>query len=280
MKMTKIISLLLAAVLVITCFAGCGKETEKATISSLEDLKGKKVAVQTGTTSEDKIKELNEQGYNIEYQPYESVTQCFDDLKFGRVDAVLTDSVVAAYYTNGNDQFKNAWMSPEAEPMGICLKKGNDALTELIEDAIDTLYYNGTIEKIAKDNFGQVEGYTDTSIRNVKEAPELDTSALKYLIKDGVLQVGSEISYPPMEYVDDDGTTYKGFDVDFAKAIGELLGVKVEFVSVTFDAIFSGLDKGSYDLGMAAISITPERQENYNMTEPYVANCLEIVTAA
>jgi ABC-type amino acid transport substrate-binding protein len=63
-----------------------------------------------------------------------------------------------------------------------------------------------------------------------------------------------------------------------SKKLGELLGVEVEFVNTTFDGIFAGLEKGDYDCIISAISITPERQEKYNMTEPYVANALCIVT--
>ena len=280
--MKKLLSLLLAVILCASIFTGCASNNSEnsAEINSLESLKGKNVAVQTGTTSEDKIKELNEQGYDIKMQSYESVVQCFDDLKLGRVDAVLTDSVVAAYYTNGNDGYVNAWMSKEAEPMGLCLKKGNEDLTAIIEAAVDTLYYNGKIEELAKKNFGQVEGYTDTTIRKVTEEPTIDTSKLNsLLLEDGVLKVGAEISYPPMEYVAEDGKTFVGFDVDLMEEVGKLLGVKIEWVNITFDAIFSGLDRGDYDIGVSAISITPERQQNYSMTEPYVANCLEIVTA-
>jgi len=61
----------------------------------------------------------------INVSRYEKVTQCFDDLILGRVDAVYVDSVVAAYYTLGSKEYERVWLSPEDEPLGICLAKGS-----------------------------------------------------------------------------------------------------------------------------------------------------------
>lgn len=83
--------------------------------------------------------------------PYEKVTQCFDDLALGRVDAVYVDSVVAGYYLAEDDtKYQKTWTSETGEPIGVCLKKGNDDLKELIEGAIDTLYYDGTMRSFPK----------------------------------------------------------------------------------------------------------------------------------
>ena len=81
-----------------------------------------------------------------------------------------------------------------------------------------------------------------------------------------------------MEYTDDSGLEYIGFDVDLAKELASMFGLEVEFVNTTFDGVFAGLDKGQYDMIIAAVSITPERQAAYEMTEPYVSNQLVIVT--
>lgn len=98
-------------------------------------------------------------------------------------------------------------------------------------------------------------------------------------IKEGVLQVGMEMTYPPMEYMDTDGATPIGFDVEFAKALGEELGLKVELVDTAWDGIFASLDSNRYDCVISAVSITPDRIESYNLSKPYVANKLCIVTS-
>lgn len=96
-------------------------------------------------------------------------------------------------------------------------------------------------------------------------------------LKDGTLKVAMEIGYPPMEYFDKDGTTPIGFDVEMSKAIAEYLGLEVEYVDVAWDGIFSGLDSDKYDIVCSSCSITPERQKNFLMTEPYVQNRIELL---
>jgi polar amino acid transport system substrate-binding protein len=254
---------------------GSGEQTEGAAavqIASPDDFAGHKIACQTATTASDSIRELNEAG-DITVSEYESITQCFDDLKIGRVDAVYVDSVVAAYYIKDNDDFKRTWLSDTPEPMGICVKKGNDKLAEAIEAAINTMYYDGSMAEIAAKNFDS--NYSE-GLREVTEQPEIPTDIAT--LTPGILKVGMEATYPPMEYTTDDGSEFIGFDIDVSNRLGELLGTGVEFVNTTFDGIFAGLDKGDYDCILSAISITPERQENYIMSEPYVANALCIVT--
>ncbi|MBR5273310.1 MAG: transporter substrate-binding domain-containing protein [Clostridia bacterium] len=274
--MKKILSLMLVLIMCAALFCGCGSEAEKKTIKSLEDLDGCKVAVQIATTSDDIITELIEGGKTITANRYEKVTQCFDDLSLGRVDAVLVDSVVAAYYMGADaDKFEISWESTEGEPMGICLNKNSTELAEVIEAAIDTLYYDGTISTLAKKHFGN--DFT-AGLRTVTEKPVIDTAKIKTMTN-GVLTIGAEVGYPPMEYLADDGVTYIGFDIDIANAIGELLGLEVKFINTAWDGIFAALEKGEFDCIISSVSITEERQEKYILTEPYVSNRQQIVVA-
>ena len=100
------------------------------------------------------------------------------------------------------------------------------------------------------------------------------------LIKSGVLSVGCEVGYPPMEYTTEDGLTNIGFDIDVGKAIAALLGLEWELIDTSWEGIFASLDKGEYDCIISAVSITPDRQQRFILTEPYVANALCIVTRA
>lgn len=91
------------------------------------------------------------------------------------------------------------------------------------------------------------------------------------------LKVGIEIGYPPMEYFDEDGATAIGFDVEFAKALGEEMGVEVEFVDTAWDGIFAGLDTDKYDVIISTVSYTEDRDANYTLTKPYIANAPVLV---
>ena len=123
-------------------------------IDSMEALNGHSTAVQAETTSDDYMKEHGAE-LGVELFQYDKVINCFDDLKTGRTDSVFTDSVVAAYYL-GDDaaNYKTVWENAELEPIGICLKKGNDELTAKIEEALDALYADGTLGSIAEKHFG------------------------------------------------------------------------------------------------------------------------------
>jgi polar amino acid transport system substrate-binding protein len=97
-------------------------------------------------------------------------------------------------------------------------------------------------------------------------------------IKPGVLMVGMEISYPPMEYFGPDGRTPMGFDVEMGKAIAEKMGLKAEFVNTSWDGIFAGVETRRYDCIMSAVTITPERLQAHNFSKPYIGNAMSIVT--
>jgi len=95
-------------------------------------------------------------------------------------------------------------------------------------------------------------------------------------IKNGVLTVGVEIGYPPMEYYDTDGKTLIGFDIDLTKALAETLGLSVEYIDVAWEGIMAGLDTNRYDLAVN-ITILPERQVKYNFTKPYLDSSITIM---
>jgi polar amino acid transport system substrate-binding protein len=137
-------------------------------IDSPAKFEGRKISAQSDTTASDDLDKMIEAGANIDVYRYEKVTQCFDDLKLGRVDAVYVDSVVAAFYTKDDVSFRRTWISDVPEPMGICLAKGSTQLAAAVEAAIDTLNYTGQMNEIAMKNFG--DDFT-AGLRTVTEMP-------------------------------------------------------------------------------------------------------------
>jgi His/Glu/Gln/Arg/opine family amino acid ABC transporter permease subunit len=83
------------------------------------------------------------------------------------------------------------------------------------------------------------------------------------------MRVGTDATYPPFEYVDDQTRRITGFDIDLIAAIGNVLGVKAEFVVAPFDGIISGLNSGKYDCVISSMTITPERAAAVLFSEPY-----------
>ena len=116
---------------------------------------GLDVAYQLETTSDDYMRGLEEEGLVLNHRRYEKVMYCFDELKLGRVDVIVTDLLVAYDYVAPEDSpFEIVWTSTEDEKFGICMKKGNDALTQAINAAIDELFEDGTMHAISDKIFG------------------------------------------------------------------------------------------------------------------------------
>jgi len=73
---------------------------------------------------------------------------------------------------------------------------------------------------------------------------------------EGLIRVGMDASWPPFEFVDDDGQMV-GLDVDLARAIGQRLGVQVELVNVGFDSLYDALYVGRFDAIISALPYDP-----------------------
>jgi polar amino acid transport system substrate-binding protein len=96
-------------------------------------------------------------------------------------------------------------------------------------------------------------------------------------IRPGVLMVGMDISYPPMEYFGPDGITPMGFNVDLARALAERLNLRPELINTAWEGIFDGVETNRYDVIISSVTITPARMERHNFSKPYIANTLAMV---
>lgn len=91
-----------------------------------------------------------------------------------------------------------------------------------------------------------------------------------------VITIGVDDSYPPMEFRDENNKLV-GFDIDFGTALAEEMGVEFEYVPTAWDGIFVGLTSDKYDCIISSVSLTPERLESYEFTNPYLSNGQVIV---
>jgi polar amino acid transport system substrate-binding protein len=88
---------------------------------------------------------------------------------------------------------------------------------------------------------------------------------------DGKIVIGTDASYAPNEFLDTDGKTVVGWDVDLFNAVAAKLGLKTEWQSATFDAIIPGVQSGKYEMGISSFTINDERKEQVNMTSYFSA---------
>ena len=83
-----------------------------------------------------------------------------------------------------------------------------------------------------------------------------------------VVRIGTEGAYPPFNYINDAGQL-EGFEIELGNAICERAGLTCEFVQNEWDSIIPNLVSGNYDVIMAGMSITEERDEVIDFTQDY-----------
>ncbi|MCX5429068.1 ABC transporter substrate-binding protein [Streptomyces sp. NBC_00257] len=102
---------------------------------------------------------------------------------------------------------------------------------------------------------------TKNGPRNSASAQAPLAGLLPKEIKDkGIIKVGSDIAYPPVEFKDKSGKTV-GIDPDIGAALGKQLGVTFQFQNGTFDTLITGLRSKRYDLAMSSMTDTKDRQQ-------------------
>ena len=96
----------------------------------------------------------------------------------------------------------------------------------------------------------------------------------------GVLRVGSDVAYPPFEYVDEETGEFIGFDMDLIREVGRRLDMQVEIINTAWEGILPGLLAGHYDVVISAMTITDERAQVVDFSDPYFATGQVIVVRA
>jgi polar amino acid transport system substrate-binding protein len=88
---------------------------------------------------------------------------------------------------------------------------------------------------------------------------------------DGKITVGTDPTYAPNEFLDTDGKTVIGFDVDLFNAVAAKLGLRTEYVSSKFGDIIAGVQSGKYEIGVSSFTINDERKAQTLMVSYFSA---------
>jgi cyclohexadienyl dehydratase len=91
---------------------------------------------------------------------------------------------------------------------------------------------------------------------------------LQAIVQRGTLRVGMTGDYPPFSALDSVTSTFRGFDVDVAEAIGKALGVRVEYVRTTWPRLSEDFAADRFDVAMGGISVTPDRESKGPFSNP------------
>lgn len=236
----------------IALLSGCGEQAVVNTVNSLDDLSGKKIGVQRKTTGDVYASDIE----GAEVVRFNRGIDAVTALKKGVVDAVIIDDVPAEVFVEEVSGLKLLDEPFADEEYGIAVNKNNSELLENINAALEKLENDGTLDQI-KDAW--IMGETQTS---AYEGQNKDSYA------NGVMKMITNAEFPPYESMTEDGEII-GIDVDIMKAICDELDMKLEVENTAFDSVIVSVERGTSSVAASGITITPDRLEHVDFSNPY-----------
>ena len=251
--MKKFLAAVSALLLTLCMFTGCAAEqsSQQSSVTCADDLVGKKIGVQIGTTGMTYAEGV--EGATVE--KYNKGADAIEALKQGKIDAVLIDASPAKYFASKNSDIVILDDPFAVEEYACAVKKGNDALTQQINEALTQLRDNGTLELIEQnwlvdDEYG----------KHPYESP----ADVTY---DGRLVMATNAEFAPYEFKEEGEIV--GFDVDMMRAVCDILGKELVIDDIAFDSVIAAVDSGKADVGVAGMTVTEDRLKNVNFSDSY-----------
>ena len=251
--MKKIISLILAATMltgIMFAFASCGNKSAT------------KIAIQSGTTSEAYAKVLK----NVEIVSFDTFALAAQGMKNGNADYVMVDKTTANAICKEIEGLKIIDIALSSEFYGIGIDPAQPELKTQIDsilvtkaaviDAIKTKYFNGEEDKYV----------------GIESAKKDVSKADKQLV------VATNAEFAPWEYKE--GNKYYGIDMEIAKIIADELGLELVIDDMQFNMVVGAVGSQAVDIAMSGITITAERLDVINFSNPYYTESIVVVCKA
>lgn len=300
----RIMAVVLAAVLCALCFTACGGNensttapsngdasaavTGVAAAKSIADLKGMKIAAQTGTFHADALNQIPD----AKGSTLPDFTELLNAVKSGTIDGYIAEepTAISACRMNSNLDYlhlknNDTGFTATAADVGIAigLKKGSDLLDKMNE------VIKGITEEQKEQLMEQIIAVKagDTVEKFVLESEEPANPT-------GTLKVAMECAYEPYNWTETssdtrtlgavaisgegkEGQYANGYDVQVAKYVANKLGMKLEVYSYDWDSLIPALNSGAVDAIVAGMSPTAERKEQIDFTETYYESNLVVI---
>jgi polar amino acid transport system substrate-binding protein len=112
---------------------------------------------------------------------------------------------------------------------------------------------------------------TSQAVPSGSANPDLVAKIPEKIKSKGTITIGVDASYAPNEFLDTDGKTVIGMDVDVFNAVAQQFGLKTEWVPAKFDSIIVGVQSGKYDVGVSSFTINDKRKQQVNMVSYFNA---------
>lgn len=251
--MKKFVSLIIMTAMVLSLTA-CGSKTPANTVFSVADLPGKTIGVQLGTTGDIYASDYEAEGSTIER--YNKGADAIQALKQGKVDCVIIDEQPAIAFCVKNTDLEILEEEFALEEYAICISKENTELTEKVNAALGELKADGTLDMIIANYIGD-----DTKGTCPYVSPEgVDRS-------NGTLTMATNAAFEPYEFYKDQKIV--GIDAEMAQAVADKLGMELKIEDMEFDSIINAVTSGKADIGVAGMTITEDRLQSVDFSDPY-----------
>ena len=254
------LAVMMAASMSVPAFA----EGNSSGISSVEDLAGKKIGVQLGTTGDIYASDYEGDEAGTVIERYNKGNDAIMALKQGKIDCVIIDSMPAQKFVEKNDDLMILEEDFALEEYAVAVSKDRPELTEAINKALAELKEEGILDQINANYIGD-----DTKGTCPYVSPEeVDRS-------NGTLIMATNAAFEPYEYYD--GDTIVGIDAEMMQAVCDKIGYELKIEDIEFDAIINAVQSGKADVGAAGMTVTEDRLKSIDFTDPYTTATQVIV---
>ncbi len=285
--MKKLFAILLALAMVLS-LAACGNavSTDISGATSLADLKGAKIAAQTGTFHQEALAQIPE----AQTSDLPDFPALLDALKAGTIDGYIAEeptAIEACLSDESLDYLRlvnndTGFTATDADVgIAVGLKTGN-ALREQINAILAEI--TPEVRSELMNQMVQLSaGQEVTALALTSEVPAEPV---------GTLRVAMECAYAPFNWTDTgapslgavpingegkDGLYANGYDVQIAQYIANKLGMNLEIYSYEWDGLIPALDSGVVDAIIAGMSPTADREEQIDFTDVYYSSNLVVI---
>lgn len=286
--MKKIIAMTLA-ILMMLSLAACGGNAASTDISgakSIADLKGAKIAAQTGTFHADALQQIPE----VQASDLADFTTLLEALKSGTIDGYVAEEPTAFDVCMSNEDLAylplvnndTGFTATDADTgIAVGLKTGNE-----LREQINTI-----LSEISAETRSELMNQM-VQLSAGKEVTALALESEEPAAPNGTLKVAMECAYAPFNWTDSsapslgavpisgegkDGLYANGYDVQIAKYIANKLGMSLEIYAIEWDGLIPALDAGTVDAIIAGMSPTAEREEQIDFTDVYYSSNLVVI---
>ncbi len=218
----------------------------------LSDLVGKRFGAVSGSIYSIMVPQNIDGVSENDFQYYENTADGIAALKAGKIDVWVEGKAVSELAVARNTGITTMSEAIDTDDIGICLKK-NSPLTEQFNERIAAYWKDGTIDTLHDKWMAADE--------DAKTMPEQDWDA-----PNGKLTVSFAI-LEPMAYLTG-ADEVKGYEAELVLDIARDLGYTVEFSSGLFTGVLAAVQSGKVDVAIGNISISPERAEKMDLTDP------------